>query len=130
MRHQLVPQPDELQRQRSFQQPAVLASFRDPDAAQRAAEELKAAGFADVQVDRLESVPVERGDLTDQPVPETLTGAKGRDRRALAAMNPTVSGLSDDELAGDMPYLVTVPLAQDDDRDRAAAILRRHGGRV
>ena len=125
-----VPPPGALRGEPHFQQPAVLASFRDPDAAQRAAEALRAAGFRDIQVDRLEFVPVERGDQTDQPVPETLTGALGRDRRALAAMSPAVSGLADDELVGDMPYLVTVPLAPGDRREQAASILRRHGGRV
>ena len=114
----------------SFQQPAVFATFRDADGAQRAAEALKAAGFRDVQIDRLEPVREERGDLADQPVPETLTGTMDRDRRVLAAMGPTVSGLADDELVGAMPYLLVVPLAAGQSRQRAADIVRRHGGRV
>ncbi|WPD18022.1 hypothetical protein [Thermaerobacter composti] len=117
-------------RQPSFQQPALFATFRDVDGAQRAAEALKAAGYRDVQIDRLEPVREERGDLTDQPMPKTLTGAMDRDRRALAAMDPTVSGLADDELVGAMPYLMVVPLADGQSRQRAAAIVRRHGGRV
>ena len=125
-----IPQPGALRGEPHFEQPAVLASFRDADSAQRAAEDLKAAGYHGVQIDRLEPVREERGDQWDQPVPDTLTGAMNRDRRALAAMSPAVSGLSDDELVGDMPYLLTVPLDRGQSRDRAAAIIRRHGGRV
>lgn len=125
-----LPRPGALRGEPHFRQPAVLASFRDADSAQRAAAALQAAGYHDVQVDRLEPVREERGDQRDQPVPDTLTGAMNRDRRALAAMSPTVSGLSDDELAGDMPYLLTVPLASGQTRDRAEAIVRQHGGRV
>lgn len=115
---------------RTFQQPALLASFRDPDAAQRAAVALRRAGFQHVQVDRLEAVPVDRGELSQQPVPATLTGTLDRDRRVLAAMDPTVSGQSGDELVGDIPYLVTVVLESNGDRDKAASIVRDHGGRL
>ncbi|EKP95867.1 hypothetical protein [Thermaerobacter subterraneus] len=125
-----IPKPGALRREPHFQQPAVLASFRDPDGAQRAAEALKAAGYRHVQIDRLQPVREERGNQWDQPVPDTLTGAMDRDRRALAAMSPTVSGWSDDELVGDMPYLLTVPLEPGQSRDQAAAIVRQHGGRV
>ncbi|QIA27167.1 hypothetical protein DYI95_006210 [Thermaerobacter sp. PB12/4term] len=125
-----VPRPGALRREPHFQQAAVLASFRDPDGAQRAAEALKAAGYRNVQIDRLQPVREERGNQWDQPVPDTLTGAMDRDRRALAAMSPTVSGWSDDELVGDMPYLLTVPLEPGQSRDEAAAIVRQHGGRV
>lgn len=125
-----IPRPGALRREPHFQQPAVLASFRDPDSAQRAAEALKAAGYHQVQIDRLQPVREERGDQWDQPVPDTLTGAMNRDQRALAAMSPTVSGLSDDEMVGDTPYLLIVPLKPGQSRDRAAAIVREHGGRV
>lgn len=121
------------QTERHFQVPAVTASFAQADQARRAAEALAAAGFRHVQVDRLRAHPARRGELTDQPFPQSLTGHPRKDeadRRVLAAADPAVSGWSAPGLVGGNAYLLTVVVDSREARERALEIIARHGGQV
>lgn len=111
-----------------FQVPAVTASFKTADEAQRAAEALQHAGFRHVQVDRLHPVPARRGSLASAPFPRSLTGQG--DQRVLAAADPAISGLSAPGLVGGNAYLVTVVLEQEGQREEALRLLARFGGQV
>lgn len=114
-----------------FQQPAVTAPFTNPNAAERAAQALREAGFEDVQVDRVSPYPVEQGEMDDQPFPQTLTGQSKADQRFFSAVDPAISGLSTDEPVGDAAYLLTVVLPdRDGAREQALQILREQGARV
>lgn len=114
-----------------FQQPAVTAPFTNPNAAERAAQALRRAGFDTVQVDRVSPYPAERGDLGDQPFPQSLTGQAQEDQRLLSAMDPAISGLSTDEPVGDAAYVLTVVLPdREGARAEALRILREQGARV
>lgn len=116
-----------------FQVPAVTASFRTADEAQRAAEALQRAGIRHVQVDRLHPVPARRGSLASAPFPCSLTGHPTKDegdQRVLAAADPAISGLSAPGLVGGNAYLVTVVLEQEGQREEALRLLARFGGQV
>lgn len=121
------------QREPQFRVPAVTASFKLADEAQRAAEELRRAGFHRVQVDRVHPVPAARGELMSQPFPVSLTGHPSKDeadRRVTAAADPAVSGLSAPGAVGGNAYLLTVVLDGPEQRPRALEIIARHGGQV
>lgn len=122
-----------LQTEQHFRVPAVTASFKLADEAQRAAEALERAGFRHVQVDRLHARPARRGDLDAQPFPTSLTGHPGKDeadQRVLAAADPSISGWSAPGLVGGNAYLLTVVVDDPERRERALEIIRRHGGQV
>ena len=115
-----------------FRMPAVTAPFQSPDQAQQAAAALAKVGFRDVQVDRVKRYPAERGELSGQPFPQSLTDQPSLDQRFFSAVDDAVSGLSADELLGESPYLLTVVLPEGDPgaRERVLSIVREHGGRV
>lgn len=107
---------------------SILATFPDRIGAQSAAEELKRAGY-ETQVDEVNYRPAEHGTVLDQAFPSTLTGAPDRDRRVLAAADPSISG---NALGGGSPigghhYLLTV-VVEDGAFDHPLEIVRKHGG--
>lgn len=113
-----------------FQVPSITAPFQSADAAQRAAEALRQAGFKHVDVDRSKGRPADRGSVTEQPFPESLIG-RSSDGHWLNTMDDAVSGFSADELLGADPYLLTVVLDdRNDARTEALRILQQHGANV
>lgn len=132
MRHDSRPPapkagPGANQRGRSDRDPVnILATFTLPERAQAAADDLRAAGFEIVQVDR---VPSETPDpLKHGPVVEW--GRYGYqpnvldDKWTAASSWDNASGLIDGE-----SWLVTA-VVDAADQSRAEKIIRRHGGRI
>lgn len=122
-----------LQTERHFRAPAVTASFKTADEAQRAAAALSEAGFRHIQVDRLHPEPSARGTLASAPFPASLTGHPSKDeadRRVLAAADTAISGWSAPGLVGGNAYLLTVVVEGDERRSQALEIIARHGGQV
>lgn len=116
---------------RQFSAHSILATFPDADGARAAADELRSAGYRDVQVDEVGWVESDTGRLQDQPWPHTLTGHKAPDRRVAAMADPSASGLSlgGTEPIGGHRYLLTVALDEPRFKE-AVAIIRKHNGNV
>lgn len=122
---------------------AVLGYFATDTDAVRAAEALRAAGFATVQTDRISrfgvSLDPERNyavggrgaSLAALTVYGEGEGDVGPDARILLAADPSSSGMAglDYGAAGGRSFLVTV-VVDDDRAEEAASIMQRHGGYV
>lgn len=120
---------------------SALAYFPTTDSAQRAASELKNAGFETVSVDRISRFGVENDAEINYAVAGRATNLSGLtlyssgtdvgDERVLLAADPSASGYGDTSygVAGGRAFLVTV-VAGEKDIDRAVEILKRHGGQV
>lgn len=115
---------------------SVMASFRDPDQARRAARALERAGLGPARVDRISLYPDETSGLPPRPLPgrmeslaSAVLGSAGGDTGAALAAHPSASGLAGGPRARLRPYVVTavVPRRR---ADEAARILREHGGAV
>lgn len=110
---------------------SVLATFPDAGSARAAADALRDAGFAHVQVDEVSWRPAEAGSLREQPWPTTITEEPDRDTRGLVAQDPSVGGTTRGGagLIGSHRYLLTLVTSQER-LDRALEILRARGGNV
>lgn len=110
---------------------SILATFTDAGSARQAADDLREAGFAEVQVDEVSWRPAERGSMRDQPWPTSMTGQPDRDTRGLAAQDPSVGGTTrgGTDLIGGYHYLLTV-VTPDDRLRPALEIIRSRGGNV
>ncbi|HZG15697.1 MAG TPA: hypothetical protein VE710_11830 [Candidatus Bathyarchaeia archaeon] len=118
----------------------ILAGFRSMDDANKAAQQLKQAGFQTVQVDNVgqypgEGIPAYMNPITGRiPSLGDLTqGADfptGRDASVMAAADPAASGMAD---KGDDPVRPTILLTAvvpENRGDEAANIIRSCGGEV
>lgn len=119
---------------------SILANFHDGPDAERAANELKQAGYETVQMDRV-------GAFGDAPGPDrnwlglgsassqvrnllTDSGRAGDDSvRVLLGAMPESSGMAGAPVDLVPPFLVTV-VTRDDRVDEAVEILKRNGARV
>ncbi|MQL51111.1 hypothetical protein GFC01_02280 [Desulfofundulus thermobenzoicus] len=123
---------------------SILAYFPSSNAARRAVEELKAAGYEIVGLDRVSRFGVEDDAEVNYAVAgraETITGLTlfsagidslaNSDSRVLKAADPSVSGYGahDYGVAGGRAFLVTV-VTGGDRVQPAVAILEKHGGQV
>lgn len=110
---------------------SILATFPDAGTAREAADALRDAGFADVQVDEVSWRPAERGSLQEQPWPTSITEQPDRDTRGLVAQEPSVGGSTKGgtDLIGGYHYLLTV-VTREGSLDRALKIIRARGGNV
>lgn len=123
---------------------SLLAYFPSTASAQKAAAELKQAGFETVSVDRISRFGVVNEPQIDYAPAGLATSVSGltmfssgtespagRNERVLYAADPAASGYGDPGygLAGGRSFLVTV-VAGEEKIDQAAEILRRHGGLV
>ena len=117
---------------------SVLAYFRTSNSAQAAKDELLAMGVEVAQIDRISRYPVEDvgTELYDPLTAEissvvhlTQNSALEDDGRILASSDPAVSGLSSADKPQSLPFLLTT-LVRDPDADRAAEIIKKHGGLV
>jgi hypothetical protein len=117
----------------------ILAGFHGLDDAEKAAEQLRKAGFQTVQVDPLQQYPGEGVVQVINPITGripslgTLTlGAdfpSGRDASVLAAADPSASGMADAPYADDATVLLTA-VVPEERGDEAVQIIRAHGGEV
>lgn len=123
---------------------SLLAYFPSSRSAQRAVAALRAAGFTEVQLDRVSrhgTVSDEEYDIAPGGLGVSLaalvTYSGDLDRvddpsaRVLLGADPAASGMAahDYGLAGGRAFLVTV-VAPAEDIPKAAAIVRDHGGTV
>ncbi len=118
-------------KRREFTAQSILATFPDAGSARAAMRALKEAGYDAVQLDEVSWRPAAAGRQKDQPWPVTITGQADRDKRGLAAQDPSVGGsaLGGEELVGGHHYMLTVA-TPDENFDRALRIIRDHGGNV
>lgn len=118
---------------------AVMASFADPDVAQRASNELQSMGIQTVQIDRVSRYP---GNPT-QKLMNPLTGnipshadlvlgmdnLSSRDVGVLLGADPSVSGFSttvdDDVTSEDILMTVVCPK---DQVEKVVQVIKSHGG--
>lgn len=110
---------------------SILATWDDREPAQRCANALREEGY-EVQVDDVTWREDHLGDVTDRPLPETLTGqTTDGSTRDLAAMDPAVSGWVEggNGGVGGNNVLITV-VTEGKDQAKALEIIRRHGGNV
>lgn len=123
---------------------SILAYFPSSNAAQRAVDELKAAGYETISLDRVSRFGVEDDAEVNYAVAgraETITGltlySAGTDSlsnsesRVLLAADPSVSGYGavDYGVAGGRAFLVTV-VTSEDQVQPAVEILEKNGGEV
>lgn len=119
---------------------SILASFHDGPNAERAADELKQAGFETVQMDRV-------GGFGDAPGPDRQwvglgsagsqvrnilmdpEGLGNESARVLLGAMPESSGMAGAPVNLVPPFLVTV-VTRAERVDEAVEILKRHGARV
>ncbi|MGB9802252.1 hypothetical protein [Desulfofundulus sp.] len=123
---------------------SILAYFPSSTKARRAIEELKAAGYETISLDRVSRFGVEDNAEVNYAIAgraETITGltlfSAGTDSlsnsesRVLKAADPSVSGMAahDYGTAGGRAFLVTVVTSEDRVRG-AVDILEKHGAQV
>lgn len=110
-----------------FKVPSVTAFFNDEKTAEEVAAQLREAGFSDVQVDYVQRFPADRGNVTDQPFPGSLTGQTGELDAALASADPAISGMAGTGgLETGSPYMVIAVLEDDRRRQEALNIIEEH----
>ncbi|MGE5676412.1 MAG: hypothetical protein ACM3XM_21445 [Mycobacterium leprae] len=118
---------------------SILATFGQDIAAQEAEQELRAAGFNQVGLDRTGAFgydPRADGDLpaisgkTSSLAKLTLSPSQlGDESRVLMAAMPEASGMAGSPTQLTQPFLLTV-VTNDQGYAQAADIIARHGGRV
>lgn len=117
----------------------ILVGFHGLDQAEKAAEQLRKAGFQTVQVEPIEQYPGEGVQRVTNPITGrfpslgTLTlGAdfpSGRDASVMAAADPSASGMSDAANA-DFAHVLLTAVVPEDRGDEAVQIIRTYGGEV
>ncbi len=116
----------------------ILSYFSSSNQAQRAEAELKQLGYEVVQIDRIHRYPV--GPLDDDlynplsgqvsSLTNQVLGTRLSDDAAiLAASDPSVSGMSGDEMPGRYPFILTV-VTGGKQVEQAVSIIKKHGGFV
>ncbi|UFJ40421.1 hypothetical protein LOK74_20685 [Brevibacillus humidisoli] len=118
----------------------ILAGFRSVDEAERAAEQLRKAGFQTVQVETIDRYPGEDVQQVINPISGQIPslgaltlGAdfpSGRDASVMAAADPSASGMSDgDQDSGGANILLTA-VVPEQRGDEAVQLIRSLGGEV
>lgn len=117
---------------------SILSYFPSSSRAQQAGKELKAAGFTEMQIDRISRYGFNADPSYDNPInnAETLSGlthfsADGESRNTLLAADPSASGYGDRNygIAGGRAFLLTLVI--DDNRvEEAVGIIKKNGGTV
>lgn len=118
---------------------SILASFAHGPQAEKAVSALKAAGFTEVQFDRLgkfgfrpdldEQRPAISGDESSLVKAVLNPGQLDDQSRILLGATTEASGMSAPDTADNMPFLVTV-VTDEANVDRGVRIIQEHGGRV
>ncbi|MDN5348032.1 MAG: hypothetical protein PWP65_1596 [Clostridia bacterium] len=123
---------------------SLIASFSSSTKALEAMSSLKAAGFREVQFDRVGRFGVRADDRYNNPLANqanTITGLTlysadispltRTDTRALLSADPSVSGLGLENygVAGNKGFLVTVVTTKDK-LNLAKEIIQRYGGEI
>ncbi|WP_018131051.1 hypothetical protein [Effusibacillus pohliae] len=115
---------------------AILASFKDPDVAQKASEELQKMGIETVQIDRVSPYPGQPAQRLMNPITGKIPSLgdvtlgmddiSSRDASVLIAADPSASGLSGDPVSGE-DILMTV-VCPKDKVEQAVEVIKQHGG--
>lgn len=114
----------------------ILASFADPDVAQKAKNELQHIGIQTIQIDRVSTAPGEPTQEYMNPITGNIeslgklslgTSFSGRNASVLAAADPAASGMSAGDTVTSQDILMTV-VAGKDKVEQAIQIIKSHGG--
>lgn len=117
---------------------SILAYFPTSSKARRAGEELKQAGFSEMQIDRVSRFGFNADASFDNPInnADTLSGltqfsADGESRNTLLAAEPAASGFGDKDygVAGGQAFLLTL-VTTDDRVEEAVQIIKGNDGTV
>lgn len=119
---------------------SILASFEDGGEAEKAVAELKESGYSQSRMDRVGGFPGagnpdddmrpgigERSQVTAMMAGNTTL--LNEDARVMMAAMPEVSGMAGTPTQIVPPFLVTV-VTDEAGLQRAAEVIKRHGGRV
>lgn len=122
---------------------SILSYFPTPAGAQEAADELRQAGFQNIQIDRVSRYGVESDARFNNPINNatSITGLTiysdgggenlGDSGRVLLAADPSASGYGDRDygVAGGKAYLLALVASEERVRE-AVEIIKRNGGVV
>lgn len=122
---------------------SILSYFPTSNKAQEAAEELKQAGFQNIQIDRVSRYGVESDAHFNNPInnASSLTGLTiysdgtgenlGDSGRVLLAADPSASGYGDINygVSGGRAFLLAL-VTSDDRVEEAVGIIKKNGGMV
>ncbi|MFC4766568.1 hypothetical protein [Effusibacillus consociatus] len=115
---------------------AVLASFKDPDVAQKASNELQKMGIETVQIDRVSPYPGQPTQELRNPITGKIPGLgeltlgmepiSSQNAGVLMAADPSASGLSGPHVSGE-DILMTV-VCPKDQVEQVVQVIQSHGG--
>lgn len=115
---------------------AILASFADPDVAQRAKQELQNIGIQTVQIDRVSTAPGEPTQQVMNPITGNMeslgrltlgSNYAGRNASVLAAADAAASGMSAGEMVTGQDILLTA-VSPKEQVEQAVQIIKSHEG--
>lgn len=118
---------------------SLLASFKSGPRAEEALSALKAAGYTEIQMDRIgqwgykpdvfEQRPAYRGD--ESSLVQAVLGPEPLDdeSRVLLGATTDASGMSGPDKTDEFPFLVSL-VTSNDRVQQAVQIIEEHGGRV
>ncbi|MBO8165109.1 MAG: hypothetical protein H0Z34_15610 [Brevibacillus sp.] len=117
----------------------ILAGFQSADNANKAAEQLRQAGFETVQVEIIDRYPGEGVEQVINPISGKIPSLgnltldadfpSGRDASVLAAADPSASGMADGGQDRNGSVLLTA-VVPEERGDEAAEIIRSFGGEI
>lgn len=117
---------------------SILVYFPTSSKARRAGEELRRAGFTEMQIDRISRFGFNADASFDNPInnADTLSGltqfsADGESRNTLLAADPSASGIGDRDygVAGGRAFLLTL-VTTEDRVEEAVQIIKKNEGTV
>ncbi len=122
---------------------SVFSYFESRGKAKGAAQELMAAGFETVHIDRVSKFGVELDSEINNPVAggaKTITGltlysadtssTTDTDRRVLLSTDPAASGMADTYDEVDMGPFLLLAVVPKEDIQKVVNIIEQHGGKV
>lgn len=117
---------------------SILAYFADQEAAEKGADTLRKAGFAEVQVDRVSQYPEMEDNRLFNPLTSnfaslsnlTLGALASGDEGILLAADPSASGMAGSEPPPDRAWLVAAVTDDPGQVEEARRVLHAMGARV
>jgi len=118
----------------------ILAGFRSPDDANKAAEQLRKSGFTTVQVDTVSQYPGDGIDKITNPIAGEVPSLgsltleadfhSGREASVLAAADPSASGMADRNMEDIGRNILLTAVVPEERGDEAAEIIKSFGGQT
>lgn len=116
----------------------ILSYFASSSQAEKAEAELRRLGYDIVQVDRINRYPTgQLGDTLYNPMSGQISSLTNLvlgtslpdDAAILAGSDPSVSGMSANDMPGRYPFILTV-VTENEQVEQAVQVIKQHGGYV